>query len=250
MAMVFYYDASGVKKQTDSSQLQKLVNLGVIKPDSIIENASGVRVQASRLNRLNFNDVRPSINNETASPIPTAASFVPPTSTSVPPTPLPLSGATAPPPITNAPAFSGAQANEARHCMACGALLTGDGRFCPRCGAPTSGGTVSYCPACGAQIYVGQAVCTRCGRSVNPSGYGGSGGKSKVTAGVLALCLGGAGIHKFYLGSWGWGLLYLATFWTGIPAVLALIEGIVYLTMKDYDFQAKYSPATQSAFRW
>lgn len=67
-----------------------------------------------------------------------------------------------------------------------------------------------------------------------------NGGKSKITAVLLALFLGGIGAHKFYLGSIGLGILYLLFFWTGIPLIIALIEGIVYLRMSEDEFRAKY----------
>lgn len=63
--------------------------------------------------------------------------------------------------------------------------------------------------------------------------------KSKVTAGVLGLLLGGIGIHKFYLGKTGMGVLYLLFCWTGIPSVVGFIEGIIYLTSNDHNFQVK-----------
>lgn len=64
--------------------------------------------------------------------------------------------------------------------------------------------------------------------------------KSKVAAGLLAIFLGGIGAHKFYLGKPLMGLLYLLFFWTGIPAIVGFIEGIIYLTKSDADFAAKY----------
>lgn len=64
--------------------------------------------------------------------------------------------------------------------------------------------------------------------------------KSKVAAGVLALIFGGLGIHKFYLNNIGMGILYILFCWTFIPAFIGFIEGIVYLTMSDAVFQAKY----------
>ncbi|SDM80049.1 TM2 domain-containing protein [Acetanaerobacterium elongatum] len=63
--------------------------------------------------------------------------------------------------------------------------------------------------------------------------------KSKVAAGLLAIFLGGLGIHKFYLGKIGMGILYLCFCWTYVPAIIGLIEGIVYLASNDHNFQVK-----------
>ena len=63
--------------------------------------------------------------------------------------------------------------------------------------------------------------------------------KSKIAAGVLALLLGGLGIHKFYMGKTGKGLLYLLFSWTGIPAIIGFIEGIMYLCESDGKFKAR-----------
>lgn len=48
--------------------------------------------------------------------------------------------------------------------------------------------------------------------------------KKPVTGVLLALFLGGLGVHKFWQGKTTAGVLYLLFFWTGIPALLALIE--------------------------
>ena len=50
----------------------------------------------------------------------------------------------------------------------------------------------------------------------NGGGFSGNITKSKVAAGLLGIFLGGLGIHKFYLGRWGWGIVYLLFFWTYI----------------------------------
>ncbi len=65
--------------------------------------------------------------------------------------------------------------------------------------------------------------------------------KSRVTAGFLAIFLGGIGVHKFYLGSVGWGVVYLIFSWTWIPAILGIIEGIIYFSMSDHSFKEKYA---------
>lgn len=64
--------------------------------------------------------------------------------------------------------------------------------------------------------------------------------KSKTAAGLLAIFLGGLGVHKFYLGKPLMGILYLLFCWTGVPAVVGLIEGIIYLCKTDEEFAAKY----------
>ncbi len=68
--------------------------------------------------------------------------------------------------------------------------------------------------------------------------------KTKLTAGLLAFFVGGLGVHKFYLGETGIGIVYLLFCWTGIPAIIALIEAIILLTMSDDDFNAKYNGTT------
>lgn len=64
--------------------------------------------------------------------------------------------------------------------------------------------------------------------------------KSKATAIILALFLGDIGIHKFYLGQAGQGIIYLLLCWTFIPVILSIIDIIIYLTMSEEHFQTKY----------
>jgi TM2 domain-containing membrane protein YozV len=65
--------------------------------------------------------------------------------------------------------------------------------------------------------------------------------KSRTTAAILAFLLGGIGVHKFYLGDTGKGILYLVFCWTCIPAILGLIDFVRFLTMSDEAFSQKYS---------
>jgi high-affinity iron transporter len=66
--------------------------------------------------------------------------------------------------------------------------------------------------------------------------------KRKTEAGVLAIVLGGLGIHKFYLGKYGKGLVYAALSWTLIPTVLSIAEGIHYLTETPEQFETELAP--------
>lgn len=115
--------------------------------------------------------------------------------------------------VVAAPAIS--KPLDQKYCSGCGLLIHKEAMACPSCGAPQGvlRGQSSYVPA----------------------------PKSKVTAALLALFLGGIGIHKFYLGRAGWGVVYLLLFWTFIPAIVAFVEAIVYLTMSDEAFYDKYS---------
>jgi TM2 domain-containing membrane protein YozV len=97
-------------------------------------------------------------------------------------------------------------------CRECATEMSREALACPQCGCPTS---------------------TRAELTVSP--------KNRVVAAVLALLLGGLGAHKFYLGKVGLGILYLVFVWTFIPAIVALIEGIVYLTKSDEEFSVKYA---------
>lgn len=65
--------------------------------------------------------------------------------------------------------------------------------------------------------------------------------KSKTTATVLAFFLGGFGIHRFYLGQTGLGILYLVFCWTFVPALIALIDFIGFLLMSKETFDQKYN---------
>jgi len=76
------------------------------------------------------------------------------------------------------------------------------------------------------------------------------GAEKKIVAGVLAILLGGLGIHKFYLGYTTSGIIMLVVSIAlgaftcgsgiGLMGLVGLIEGIIYLTKSDADFVATY----------
>ena len=101
-----------------------------------------------------------------------------------------------------------------------------------------------FCTDCGALIKARSEICPKCGvRQMPPPGITISlspNGRSRLVAALLALFLGGFGIHKFYLGRVGWGIVYLLFCWTFLPAVVGFIEGILLLVMSDGEFADKY----------
>jgi len=99
-----------------------------------------------------------------------------------------------------------------------------------------------YCHACGAVLDHRAELCPKCGvrqQGVAPLASGS--GRSRIAAALFALFLGGIGIHKFYLGQVGQGILYMLFFWTFIPAFIALIEAIILLTQSDEAFAARFA---------
>ncbi|MCR5012837.1 MAG: TM2 domain-containing protein [Lachnospiraceae bacterium] len=70
--------------------------------------------------------------------------------------------------------------------------------------------------------------------------------KSKMVAGLLGIFLGAFGVHKFYLGYTKEAvimlvisLLSLGTL-AAIVELIGFIEGIIYITKSDEDFQSIY----------
>lgn len=66
--------------------------------------------------------------------------------------------------------------------------------------------------------------------------------KDKTTAGILAILLGGLGIHYFYLGKIGAGIvtILLSLVTCGIWQIVMLAQGIIMLTLSDQQFRMKY----------
>ncbi|TNJ35901.1 zinc-ribbon domain and TM2 domain-containing protein [Prosthecochloris vibrioformis] len=102
-------------------------------------------------------------------------------------------------------------------CSECGKDVSDKAKSCPNCGAPINENTANS-----------KAIVV-------------TAPKSRSLAVLLALFLGGLGIHKFYLNSPGWGFIYLIFCWTFIPAILGLIEALNYLFMSDKTFQQRYA---------
>jgi TM2 domain-containing membrane protein YozV len=115
----------------------------------------------------------------------------------------------------------------------------------------------NYCLNCGTGLQQGQVICTNCGFAVGGGAAARAGNpqeKSKVAAGLLALFLGGLGVHKFYLGYNGAGWIMLGAFFAGCVlafagigililgalSVTAFCEAIIYLTKSDEQFHDTY----------
>lgn len=139
------------------------------------------------------------------------------------------------------------------YCTNCASEVGERAMVCIKCGVPPRVAR-NYCYNCGSPLNPQQMMCIKCGVGVGGSSLGGGSGfggsRTRVAAGLLALFVGGIGIHKFYHGSWGFGIIYVVFFWTFIPAIVAVVEGIMYLTMDDAKYGAMYVSTPDNPFKW
>lgn len=124
------------------------------------------------------------------------------------------------------------------YCRNCGNEINKEAYVCVKCGVQNGKGD-KFCPNCGTQVQEGSDVCLNCGVRLNHSAdseKGSAGGgqnkpKSKITAGILGILVGGLGIHNFYLGYVGKGVAQiLLSFCCGVGQIWGMIEGILILT--------------------
>ena len=101
---------------------------------------------------------------------------------------------------------------------------------------PKPGADEMYCSSCGSIIKKRAEICVHCGvRVAGPSSPATSGvvfsEKSRLVAGILGILLGGLGVHRFYLGYVGIGILQIiVTILTlTVGSLWGFIEGIIIL---------------------
>lgn len=113
-----------------------------------------------------------------------------------------------------------AKAVDEKFCGECGVVIKSKAEICPKCGVRQAGHS--------AHINLGPVA---------------QNGKSRIAAALFAFFLGALGGHKFYLGQVGMGIVYILFCWTLIPALIAFIEFILFLTMSDDAFNKKHGQA-------
>ena len=112
----------------------------------------------------------------------------------------------------------------------------------------------SKCPLCGASLKVVEKMVadtyyestntntttnntTRTNPTYNSVLF--TGEKNRIVAALLAFFAGSIGLHKFYIGNISSGIMYILFWWTAVPSILSLIEGISLLCMSDAEFNYK-----------
>ena len=86
---------------------------------------------------------------------------------------------------------------------------------------------MKYCAQCGAQLVDEAVVCPHCGCAVAPTKTvdPNASPKSRLIPLLLCIFVGGLGIHRFYVGKIGTGVLWLLT--AGCFGIGALVDLIM-----------------------
>ena len=114
-------------------------------------------------------------------------------------------------------------------CRNCGKEVLEQAMMCVSCECSPKAGK-KFCQQCGAETTPAADVCVKCGVKLAVAVPADA--KSKLTAGLLGIFLGAFGVHRFYLGYVGLGIVQIVvtiiTF--GLGAMWGFIEGILILT--------------------
>jgi hypothetical protein len=120
------------------------------------------------------------------------------------------------------------------YCRNCGNEVVEQAVMCVACGVPPKNGK-KFCQYCGAETNLAAEICTKCGVRL---ATGVEDGKDWLTTLLLCIFLGVLGIHRFYTGYIGIGVVQLLTFGgCGIWALVDLIM-IVVDSFKDSNGKA------------
>lgn len=99
--------------------------------------------------------------------------------------------------------------------------------FCENCGKEIPGDT-KFCPFCGTAARSAAEMPVVASQPAHPRRDSNASPKSRSVAALLAFFLGGFGIHRFYVGKVGTGILQiLLTCCFGLGAFWALIDLII-----------------------
>jgi len=113
-------------------------------------------------------------------------------------------------------------------CRNCGKEVSEQAVMCVSCGVPPRSGK-QFCQNCGNSTDMRAAMCVKCGVALSNVQYSNYiDQKDWLTALLLSIFLGGLGVHRFYTGHTGIGIVQLFTL--GGCGIWSLIDIITIAT--------------------
>lgn len=122
------------------------------------------------------------------------------------------------------------------YCRNCGNEVSDIAVMCVACGTPPKAGN-KYCYNCKTETPANAAICMKCGVSLKGDNPIEGEGRDWLTTLLLAIFLGTLGIHRFYTGYTGIGIVQLLTF--GGCGIWTLIDIIRIASGSFKDAQGK-----------
>lgn len=118
------------------------------------------------------------------------------------------------------------------HCRNCNNEINEKAKICPKCGCEPFSET-KFCQECGEPTTEKQKICLSCGCELKSQQTINGEGKDWLTTLLICLFAGGLGIHRFYTGHTGIGIVQLLTL--GGCGVWCFIDLIMIITQKYKD---------------
>ena len=120
-------------------------------------------------------------------------------------------------------------------CRNCGEQMNDNQAICIKCGVKTGDGN-AFCQNCGNPVAPEAEACLSCGVALKkPAAKEPLAGQNKIVMILLAIFIGGWGIHNFMMGETKKGIVKIVTsFLCGIGSILGIVDAI-RIAIDKYD---------------